>query len=86
MNNTTQENRNETNNETKNEKENTMKMSFEIEVLTADLKRVIENAQKVIDKRSTIPVLTHVHLKYDNGSLQVTATDLGIEYQENIQR
>lgn len=56
----------------------------EIEVLTADLKRIVANAQKVIDKRSDIPVLACFRLYTIDMRLHILATDLEIEYHESI--
>ncbi len=56
--------------------------------LSADrnnLLKVISHAQGVVERRTTVPILSHVRLDAQKGMVTITATDLDITYQEAIQ-
>ncbi len=51
---------------------------MEITVAKADLQKELQLCQGVVEKRSTIPILSNVLLKADGGTLQIAATDLDV--------
>src|SRR5437764_13095559 len=51
---------------------------MELTVAKADLQKELQPCQGVVEKRSTIPILSNVLLKAANGSLQIAATDLDV--------
>src|SRR5436190_11527653 len=51
---------------------------MELTVAKADLQKELQLCQGVVEKRSTIPILSNVLLKASNGTLQLAATDLDV--------
>src|SRR5256885_1793132 len=51
---------------------------MELTVAKADLQKELQLCQGVVEKRSTIPILSNVLLKTADGSLQIAATDLDV--------
>src|SRR5436190_7878723 len=51
---------------------------MELTVAKADLQKELQLCQGVVEKRSTIPILSNVLLKASNGTLQIAATDLDV--------
>ncbi len=51
---------------------------MELTVGKADLQKELQLCQGVVEKRSTIPILSNVLLKASDGKLQVAATDLDV--------
>src|SRR3954465_10919459 len=51
---------------------------MELTVGKADLQKELQLCQGVVEKRSTIPILSNVLLKAADGKLQVAATDLDV--------
>ena len=51
---------------------------MELTVAKADLQKELQLCQGVVEKRSTIPILSNVLLKADDGRLQISATDLDV--------
>ena len=51
---------------------------MELTVAKADLQKELQLCQGVVEKRSTIPILSNVLLKADDGRLQIAATDLDV--------
>src|SRR5258706_4719342 len=51
---------------------------MELTVAKADLQKELQLCQGVVEKRSTIPILTNVLLKAANDTLQISATDLDV--------
>src|ERR1700682_6191797 len=51
---------------------------MELTVAKADLQKELQLCQGVVEKRSTIPILSNVLLKAANGRLQIAATDLDV--------
>lgn len=51
---------------------------MELHVTRGDLQKELQLAQGVIERRSTIPILSNVLLKATEGLLEITATDLDI--------
>src|SRR5436853_7924469 len=51
---------------------------MELTVARADLQKELQLCQGVVEKRSTIPILSNVLLKAANGRLQIAATDLDV--------
>jgi len=51
---------------------------MELTVAKADLQKELQLCQGVVEKRSTIPILSNVLLKAADGKLQVAATDLDV--------
>ena len=49
---------------------------MELSVGKADLQKELQLCQGVVEKRSTIPILSNVLLKAADGRLQIAATDL----------
>jgi len=57
-----------------------MKLTLERDLLHAALGRVA----KIVERKSTIPILTNLRLRAAAGALHLTGTDLGIEAQTNV--
>jgi len=57
-------------------------MKFSID--RAALLRALAHVQSVVERRSTIPILSNVLLKADNGMLTMSTTDMDIEMTEAI--
>ena len=53
-------------------------------VQAKDLGRVLDQARKVIEKRTTIPILSHVLITTDQDKIRIAATDLDIMYEVTI--
>src|SRR5215213_11544107 len=51
---------------------------MELTVGKADLQKELQLCQGVVEKRSTIPILSNVLLKASEGRLQIAATDLDV--------
>src|SRR6266849_4720191 len=51
---------------------------MELTIARADLQKELQLCQGVVEKRSTIPILSNVLLKAANGRLQIAATDLDV--------
>jgi DNA polymerase III subunit beta len=51
---------------------------MELTVAKADLQKELQLCQGVVEKRSTIPILSNVLLKATDGRLQIAATDLDV--------
>src|SRR5260370_9176880 len=51
---------------------------MELTVAKADLQKELQLCQGVVEKRSTIPILSNVLLKAADGRLQIAATDLDV--------
>jgi DNA polymerase-3 subunit beta len=51
---------------------------MELTVAKADLQKELQLCQGVVEKRSTIPILSNVLLKAADGRLQISATDLDV--------
>ena len=51
---------------------------MELTVVKADLQKELQLCQGVVEKRSTIPILSNVLLKAADGRLQIAATDLDV--------
>ena len=51
---------------------------MEITVAKADLQKELQLCQGVVEKRSTIPILSNVLLRAADGALQIAATDLDV--------
>src|ERR687883_328217 len=51
---------------------------MELTVARADLQKELQLCQGVVEKRSTIPILSNVLLKAADGRLQIAATDLDV--------
>src|SRR5438128_6908163 len=51
---------------------------MELTVAKVDLQKELQLCQGVVEKRSTIPILSNVLLKAANGRLQIAATDLDV--------
>src|SRR5256885_7578657 len=51
---------------------------MELTVAKADLQKELQLCQGVVEKRSTIPILSNVLLKAADGNLQIAATDLDV--------
>src|SRR5438045_6606833 len=51
---------------------------MELIVAKADLQKELQLCQGVVEKRSTIPILSNVLLKAADGKLQIAATDLDV--------
>src|SRR5712692_10576755 len=51
---------------------------MELTVAKADLQKELQLCQGVVEKRSTIPILSNVLMKASDGKLQIAATDLDV--------
>src|ERR1700682_630677 len=51
---------------------------MELTISRADLQKELQLCQGVVEKRSTIPILSNVLLRAANGRLQIAATDLDV--------
>lgn len=51
---------------------------MELTVGKADLQKELQLCQGVVEKRSTIPILSNVLMKASDGRLQIAATDLDV--------
>src|SRR4029077_18420364 len=51
---------------------------MELTVAKADLQKELQLCQGVVEKRSTIPILSHLLLKAADGKLQIAATALDV--------
>ncbi len=57
-----------------------MKLSIE----RAALLRSLNHVQSVVERRNTIPILSNVLMKAENGSLSLTTTDMDLELIESV--
>lgn len=57
-------------------------MKFTID--RAALLRSLNHVQSVVERRNTIPILSNVLLKAENGSLSLAATDMDLEINESV--
>jgi len=55
-----------------------------ITIERAALLRSLGHVQSVVEKRTTIPILSNVSLKAANGELSLAATDMDLEIQETV--
>jgi DNA polymerase-3 subunit beta len=60
-------------------------MTMDIQVKSSDLRRAVAIAGKVIESRSSIPILGMVHC-HANGALEITGTDLDMTVTTRIER
>ncbi len=51
---------------------------MELTVAKADLQKELQLCQGVVEKRSTIPILSNVLIKAADGRIQIAATDLDV--------
>src|SRR6059036_3063932 len=51
---------------------------MELTVAKADLQKELQLCQGIVEKRSTIPILSNVLLRAADGRLQIAATDLDV--------
>jgi len=56
---------------------------MELTVTKADLQKELQLCQGVVEKRSTIPILSNVLMKAADGRLQIAATDLDVTIQSS---
>ena len=49
-----------------------------------DLQNALNYCQGVIEKRSTLPILSNVLLQANNSNLKITATDLDLIFVQNL--
>src|SRR6476660_2308421 len=56
---------------------------MELTVTKADLQKELQLCQGVVEKRSTIPILSNVLLKAADGKLSIAATDLDVTVQSS---
>ena len=49
-----------------------------------DLQNALNYCQGVIEKRSTLPILSNVLLQANNSNLKITATDLDLIFIQNL--
>jgi len=57
---------------------------MKITIERAALLRSLGHVQSVVERRNTIPILSNVLLKADNGELALTATDMDLEIVETV--
>ena len=57
-------------------------MKFSIE--RAALLKAVAQAQSVVERRNTIPILSNVLIHADSAGLRLTATDLDVEIVETV--
>ena len=50
-----------------------------------DLQQALNYCQGVIEKRSTLPILSNILLEIDNSKLTITATDLDLIFIHQVQ-
>jgi DNA polymerase-3 subunit beta len=58
---------------------------MKITIERAALFRSLGHVQSVVERRNTIPILSNVLLKAENGELALTATDMDLEIVESVQ-
>lgn len=51
----------------------------------ADLLRSLSHVHSVVERRNTIPILSNVLMKADDGALALTTTDMDLEITESVQ-
>ena len=51
---------------------------MELKIATAELSRALGRSQGIVEKKSTMPILSHVLLEAKKGQLVVSATDLDL--------
>jgi len=54
---------------------------MQIEIRNEDLLPLLQKVIGVVERRSTMPILGHIHLAAGGGAIQITATDLEIEIE-----
>ena len=57
-----------------------MKLSIE----RAALLRSLSHVQSVVERRNTIPILSNVMFKAEDGQLSLTTTDMDLEINESV--
>ena len=57
---------------------------MKITIERAALLRSLGHVQSVVERRNTIPILSNVLLKAENGELALTATDMDLEIVETV--
>jgi len=60
------------------------RVEMEVEIDREDLFRVISRVQNIIEKKSTMPILSTVLLTAESGILSVSATDLEMGFQQKL--
>ena len=65
-----------------NPEKKTAKIKFSVE--RASILKSLAHVQSVVEKRTTIPVLSNVKLEVENGTLKLTATDMEISISETL--
>lgn len=61
-----------------------MDCSMKVTVERAALLKSLGHVHRVVERRNTIPILSNVMLRAENGQLQLKATDLDLEVTESI--
>lgn len=59
--------------------------AIEVLVSKAELLKAISHVQSVVEKRTTIPILSHVKLEAEGATLRLTATDMDIAIVEEVE-
>ena len=57
-----------------------MKLTVERNVLL----KALNHCQSIVERRTTLPILSHIHLSADGVQIKLTATDLELSIVENI--
>src|SRR5512141_2838586 len=57
---------------------------MELTVAKADLQKELQLCQGVVERRSTIPILSNVLLRASDGMLSIAATDLDVRIQQSV--
>ena len=57
---------------------------MKITIERADLLRSINHVQSVVERRNTIPILSNVLLRAENGQLSLSTTDMDLEISESV--
>ena len=57
---------------------------MKITIERAALLRSLGHVQSVVERRNTIPILSNVMLRAENGELALTATDMDLEIVETV--
>ncbi len=51
---------------------------MELKIATSELSKALGRSQGIVEKKSTMPILSHVLLEAKKGQLVVSATDLDL--------
>lgn len=57
---------------------------MDLKIDKADLTKALSHTQTVVERRTTVPILSHILLEANDTNLKLTATDLEISVIENI--